>query len=196
MWDQRYAGEKFAYGTEPNDFLREHAAGLPVGETLCIGEGEGRNAVFLAALGHRVTAVDASAVGLAKANRLAAERGLSITTRHCDLAHFEFEPARWDTIVSIFCHLPGQLRERVHRVIPAALKPGGVLILEAYTPRQLEFATGGPPVDDMMMELDGLRRELAGLDFIHGIETIREVIEGDFHTGTGAVVQVIARRSE
>ena len=85
MWDERYASEDYAYGTEPNDFLREVAPRLPVGKTLCLGEGEGRNAVFLAGLGHRVTALDGSRVGLEKARRLAADRGVAIVLISSDM---------------------------------------------------------------------------------------------------------------
>lgn len=91
MWNKRYSGESYAYGTEPNDFLREQADHLPAGDTLCRGEGEGRNAVFLAGLGHNVTALDASAAGLAKARKLAAQCGVKIEALHADLAGFELE---------------------------------------------------------------------------------------------------------
>jgi SAM-dependent methyltransferase len=195
MWDQRYARDTYAYGTEPNDFLRQAAASLPVGTTLCLGEGEGRNAVYLAALGHQVTAVDASLVGLEKARRLAERKGVEITTIHADLADYDFAAGRWDLIVSIFCHLPPPLRTRVHRQAVKALTPGGAFVLEAYTPDQLHYATGGPPTAEMMMDLASLQQELQGLEIIHGVETLREIHEGEFHQGRGAVVQVIAIRS-
>ena len=194
MWDKRYSGESYAYGTEPNDFLREQADNLPIGDTLCLGEGEGRNAVFLAGLGHKVTALDASATGLEKAQKLAAERGAKIDTIHADLAKYELEANRWDVIVSIYCHLPPPLRMRVHGQIAQSLRPGGIFILEAFTPRQLEFKTGGPPVVEMMMNLEGLRRELTGLEFDVGQETVREVQEGTHHNGTSAVVQLVAHK--
>ena len=194
MWDKRYSGESYAYGTEPNDFLHEQADRLPVGDTLCLGEGEGRNAVFLAGLGHKVTALDASAAGLAKAQKLAAQCGVEIETIHADLAGYKLEANRWDAIVSIYCHLPPTLRIRVHNQVTQSLRPGGVFILEAFTPRQLEFGTGGPPVAEMMMDLELLCHELTGLAFDVGQETIREIHEGMFHNGTSAVVQLLARK--
>ncbi|MCG6897413.1 MAG: methyltransferase domain-containing protein [Thiocapsa sp.] len=194
MWDERYASEDYAYGTEPNDFLREVAPRLPVGKTLCLGEGEGRNAVFLAGLGHRVTALDGSRVGLEKARRLAADRGVAIDTIHSDLAHYTLEPAAWDCIVAIFVHLPPALRRQLHRQVVAGLRPGGVFVLEAYTPRQLELGTGGPPVAELMMELETLAEELTGLRFLRAAEAEREVHEGRYHAGTGAVVQILATR--
>ena len=195
MWNERYANDTYAYGTEPNDFLRQHAAQLPVGKTLCIGEGEGRNAVYLASLGHQVTALDASDVGLAKAKKLADQNGVTIETVHADLATYTFDVGAWDVIVSIFCHLPAAMRIRVHKQIPEALRPGGIFILEAYSPQQLEYATGGPPVKEMMMDLCSLKQELSELKFTHEAELVRDINEGEFHKGTGAVTQVISVRS-
>jgi SAM-dependent methyltransferase len=196
MWDKRYSGETFAYGIEPNDFLRGHAEQLPVGDTLSLGEGEGRNAVFLAGLGHKVSALDASKVGLAKAQVFAAQQGVEIETIHADLATYELEVNRWDVIVSVFCHLPEGLRKKVHGQIAGVLRPGGCLILEAYTPRQLEYKTGGPQIAAMMMDIDTLKGELSGLEFEVAQEVVREIREGAFHNGTGATVQLIARKAD
>lgn len=192
MWDERYNTDEFVYGTRPNDFLASVSGHLPRGRILCLAEGEGRNAVYLAKLGHQVLAVDQSAVGLAKAERLAVAGGVRIETRVVDLAHFDFEPARWDAVVSIFAHVPSDLRKKLHRGVVAGLRPGGLFVLEAYTAAQLELKTGGPPDADKMMSLASLREELAGLDFRHGAELEREVFEGKLHTGRGAVVQVLA----
>jgi SAM-dependent methyltransferase len=194
MWDERYSSEQFAYGKEPNDFLREVVDRLPVGRTLCLAEGEGRNAVFLATRGHDVTAVDMSLVGLGKANRLAEERDVTIETVHADLADFSIIPEDWDVIVSIFAHLPPALRRQVHQEVVAGLRPGGIFLLEAYTPEQLRYGTGGPPVEEMMMTLRNLEQELDGLEWLHAKELVREVHEGEFHHGDGAVVQLIGRK--
>jgi SAM-dependent methyltransferase len=194
MWDQRYGGEAYAYGTEPNDFLVAKAPELPMGRVLCLGEGEGRNAVWLAGQGHEVTALDASRVGLEKAERLAAERRVTITTVQSDLARYDIDPNAWDAIVSVFCHLPATLRADVHRRCVAGLRSGGVMLLEAYTPRQLGHGTGGPPVAELMMEEETLRAELAGLKFLHLQECEREIHEGAFHNGLGAVVQMAGRK--
>lgn len=193
-WDERYRGEEYVYGTEPNDFLRSVAGRLPLGRTLCIGEGEGRNGAFLAALGHEVTALDASAVGLAKAVRLAGSRGLLVHAVHADLADYAFEPQAWDVIVSIFCHTPPAVRRRVHAGAVGALRPGGVFVLEAYRPEQLGYRTGGPPTAELMMTLPELRAELAGLEIVHAAQLDREVREGRLHHGMAAVVQVLAVR--
>lgn len=193
-WDERYDTADFAYGRDPNAFLTDKGGMIPTGDVLCLAEGEGRNAVFLAKLGHRVVAVDSSAVGLAKAARLAGDNGVRIETVTADLAEFAMEPGRWDAIVSIFCHVPPPVRRALHRKVVEGLRPGGLFILEAYTPAQLALRTGGPPVEDLMMTLTGLREELAGLEFVEGREIERDVVEGRLHTGRGAVVQVVARK--
>ncbi len=196
-WDQRYAGDEFWYGTQPNDFLREHVAALPPhGRVLSLGEGEGRNAVFLAGQGFEVVGVDASVVALAKATRFARERGVAITTVQADLAQFPLGHAAWDVIVSIWCHLLLPLRARVHRDVVAALRPGGIFLLEAYTPAQLAFRTGGPPTLDLLVTAATLREELAGLEFEIAVEREREIHEGPRHNGHSAVVQVLARRPD
>lgn len=192
MWDQRYDTAEFLYGKEPNDFLAAMSARIPPGQALCLAEGEGRNAVYLAKLGHQVLAVDGSPVGLEKAKKLAAENRVSIETRVVDLASIEIEPGKWAAIVSIFAHVPSVMRKTLHRKVVKGLRPGGVLVLEAYTPAQLKLKTGGPPNEDLMMSLSSLRQELAGLNFLHALEMEREVVEGKLHTGRGAVVQVLA----
>lgn len=193
-WDVRYDADNFRYGTEPNDFLRAEVGRLPAdSRVLCLAEGEGRNAVFLAGAGHRPLGVDTSEVGLQKAEGLARERGVSIETLVADLATLQIRADHWDAVVSIWCHLPGPARRDLHRRVVAGLRPGGVLILEAYTPAQLQRGTGGPPDPDRFMTLAGLRHELEGLEFLVGREVVRDVHEGDLHHGSSDVVQVVAR---
>ena len=165
-------------------------------DVLCLAEGEGRNAVYLAREGYSVSAVDASAVGLEKAENLADESYVNINTQVADLANYEITPQAWDGVVSIFCHLPPNIRKALHRKIVEGLKPGGVLILEAYRPKQLKFKTGGPPETEFMMSLDELKGELAGLDFYHDAELDREIAEGRLNTGLSAVVQLVAIKAD
>ena len=117
-----------------------------------------------------------------------------IQTIHSDLNLYQAEPKYWDSIVSIFCHLPEAIRKRLYPALVASLKPGGYLILEAYTPEQLAFKTGGPPTITLLASLNTLKKELKGLEFIHAVEVYREIKEGKGHNGHGAVVQIIARR--
>ena len=162
FWNNRYAVASHVYGETPNAFVAEVAPEIPAGPVLCLAEGEGRNAVHLATLGHRVTAVDQSEVGLTKARRLAKTRGVKIETVMTDLADYTIAASAWAGIVATFAHLPPALRRRVHRDAVAGLQPGGVFILEAYTPAQLAFGTGGPKSPELLMTLAGLREELSG----------------------------------
>ena len=194
-WDEKYGAPGHYYGTEPNGFLRErHAVIPPGGRVLCLAEGEGRNAVFLAQQGYQVAAVDQSPVGLRKAQALAAERGVQIETVVADLAEYRIAPDHWDGIVSIWCHLPQPLRTAVHRQVVAGLNVGGAFLLEAYTPAQLGYGTGGPKSVDLLPTLAELRDELAGLDLVHAVEREREVHEGQGHFGLSAVVDIVAVR--
>lgn len=197
FWDARYgAADGYVFGTEPNDFLRTVAERIPAGPVLCLAEGEGRNAVFLATRGHAVTATDLSATGLAKARALAATRGVPLVTEVADLADYALTPGAWSGIVAIFMHLPPTLRRDVLARAAVGLRPGGVFIMEAYTPAQLAFGTGGPKDPALLPTLAQLRAELPGLEFEIGRELEREVHEGGGHTGRSAVVQVLARRVE
>jgi SAM-dependent methyltransferase len=194
-WDERYAQEDWVFGTEPNDFLREQAHRIPAGRILCLGEGEGRNSVYLAELGYEVVGVDRSQVGLDKAQALARQRGVFVETVVSSIEDFDLRPGEWEGIVSIFFHLPPELRRKVHAAVVRGLAPGGILILEAYTPRQLEFGTGGPPDPSRLLTLDLVYQELAGLEPLLAREIQREVNEGRLHRGLGSVVQFVGMRS-
>ncbi len=195
FWNERYSGDAYLYGTAPNDFVAAVAARIPPGPVLCLAEGEGRNAVHLASLGHAVTAVDQSAVALAKARRLAAARGVAIETVAADLSAHAIAPGEWAGIVSVWAHVPSAVRRELHARVVQGLQPGGWFVLEAYTPAQLAHDTGGPRNIDLLMTAAQLREELAGLDFEILRELERDVHEGTKHTGRAAVVQVLARRT-
>lgn len=194
MWDKRYDQKEYVYGTEPNDFLVNMAHHLPPGRVLCLAEGEGRNAVFLAGLGYDITCVDSSEVGLTKARQLARTKQVELNIEVADLAHYTLTKHTYSGIVSIFAHLPPMLRAKVHSQVVNALLPGGILLLEAYTPDQLNYGTGGPPSAEMMMQLSNLRKELHGLHFLHSRELVREINEGSLHNGNGSVVQIVAKK--
>jgi SAM-dependent methyltransferase len=198
MWDERYSEQGFAYGVEPNDFLEAILPTLNLpkdASCLFLAEGEGRNAVWAAEQGFQVVAVDSSKVGLEKAQTLARERGVSIQTEVADLGDYDLDVAKWDCIVGIFCHLPPMIRQRVLAAIPEALKPGGVFVLEGYTPQQLEYKTGGPHASDLMYTSEILKTALEGkLEIDRNEELMREVVEGKYHNGLAAVVQCIARK--
>lgn len=194
MWEARYLADEYVYGIDPNEFLVDAVSNTTPGRALCLADGEGRNGVYLATLGHAVTSVDLAASGMAKAARLADQRGVEMTTVIADLADYDLGENQWDLIVSIFAHTPPTIRARTHAAVVDALRTGGTFILEAYTPGQIGRGTGGPPVPELTMTLGGLRKELTGLTIEHGIETVRPVVEGAGHTGDGAVVQIVASK--
>lgn len=194
MWDSRYAEPGFAYGIEPNDFIVEQAEGLRMGRALCLGAGEGRNAIFLARRGFSVTAVDLSQVGLAKAKAWAEEHGLALETEVADLGTYQPPPESCELVVLVFCHLPPDLRPVVHRRAVEALAPGGTLLLEAYGKQQLGYGTGGPPAEPMLYDLDELRTDFDGLELLLAREQVRPIHEGRYHHGQGAVIQILGRK--
>ncbi len=196
LWDQRYSQDTYAYGRQPNEFLVSQIHRLPKGKVLSLAEGQGRNAIYLAELGYQVTAVDSSAVAMRHTGEFAQQAGVSVATITADLADFSIEKNQWDVILSIYCHLPSILRKKIHRQVIQGLHPGGIFLLESFTPQQIEHQTGGPKNVDMLPSLAILQDELAGLHFLHGQELERDVQEGLHHTGIAAVVQVLAIKDE
>ncbi len=196
FWDQRYGSpDDYVFGTAPNDFLLACTPHLPPGPILCLAEGEGRNAVHLARHGHVVTAVDQSKIGLTKASRLARQHHVSLTPIHADLADFAITPNAWSAVVSIFCHLPLSLRQKVHAAAAAGLCVGGAIVLEAYAPAQVNFNTGGPvKAPELLMTLAEVQQEFPGVEWEIAQNIERDVLEGSGHTGRAAVTQLFGRR--
>lgn len=196
MWNERFAGDAYYYGTEPNDFLVSQAARWQPGQrVLCLAEGEGRNAVWLARRGLDVTAVDLSDVGLDKTRRLAATHGVNVATVHADLADFDLGQAAWDGIVAIFAHLPSALRARVWPRIAPALRPGGCFVAESYAPGQQLRSTGGPRDVDMLPSADTMTAAFGAVLLTeHLWSGERDVREGQGHTGLALVTQYVGRR--
>ena len=195
FWNEKFATTDYAYGTEPNDFLVSAVTNLKRGATLSLAEGEGRNAVWLAQQGFTVSAIEQSEKGVGKTLRLALQRGVIVMAERGELETFHIQPNSWDLVVSIYAHTPQELRRKLHRQVVAGLKPGGVFVLEAYTPAQIPNNTGGPKDASLMPTAELLRSELAGLVFDHIEEVERDVVEGSLHTGTAHVVQVVAHRA-
>uniref|UniRef100_A0A7S3PKW3 tRNA-uridine aminocarboxypropyltransferase n=1 Tax=Aplanochytrium stocchinoi TaxID=215587 RepID=A0A7S3PKW3_9STRA len=196
LWDRRYAKKSFAYGKDPNDFLVE-AVGIcfkPNSHVLSLGEGEGRNGIYLALLGHKVTGVDQSPVGLAKARKFAKERDVDIKTIRADLTSYEPKLGDYDAVISIFCQFEPESQKRIHSKCINALKPGGIFVLEAYAPLQAELKTGGPSEPERLISAEMLRKDFNGFDILISREIERELTEGTYHRGRAAVVQFLARK--
>lgn len=195
FWESRYANDDFAYGKMPNDFLAEQAHKIrPNSKILCLADGEGRNSVYLAKLGHQVTSVDFSEKGTEKLRKWAKEENLDIKVICEDLNNFEIKENTWDCIVSIFMHLPSPLRQNIHSNICKGLKHEGLFILESYTPDQLNLKTGGPSDIKLLLQLKDLKNEIAGLRIIIAEEIEREVFEGKFHNGMSSVVRFLGEK--
>ncbi|SDH14263.1 SAM-dependent methyltransferase [Roseospirillum parvum] len=196
FWDQRFTGAKLVYGAEPNAFLVRQRHRLEPGmAVLAPGDGEGRNGVWLAQQGMRVTSVDASAVGLAKALRLALDRGVSLKTECADLTTWDWPQGRFDAAVLFYLHLPPEARRMVHGRLADSLKPGGWLILEAFHPDQTIHRTGGPGDPAMLYDLATLRQDFAALKEVEAEEALIELDAGHAHSGQGAVTRFVARRA-
>ena len=197
MWDERYNTPEYVFGVEPCHWLLMNQHRLPTaGEALALGDGEGRNGVYLASLGLSVTSVDLSQVGLAKARKLAASRGLSIETIQADLADYVPEPNTYALACSIYTHLPSPVRETIHRRVEAALQPGGLFIMEAFNHMQLqnEHTSGGPKTIDLLYGLDDLLSDFRNMRILDAFEGQTLLDEGPRHQGLGQVVRLVLEK--
>lgn len=194
-WEQRFATDEYVFGTEPNAFLLSQQHRLKPGQSvLAVADGEGRNGVWLARHGLLVTAVEASANALTKARRLAEKHGVSIQLEQANLLAWQWPVASYDVVVAIFIQFlaPGE-RERVFEAMKHALKPGGLLILQGYTPRQLEFRTGGPSEVEQLYTSRMVQSLLSGMQILQLHEHDDVLAEGFGHSGMSAVIDVVAR---
>jgi SAM-dependent methyltransferase len=195
-WNARFEGEDFHFGTEPNVWLAEHAALWQPGQrVLCVADGEGRNSVFLARRGLAVDAFDISPVGVEKARRLARQAGVEVNFAVSDCDAFPWRREHYDGVAAIFVQFADPpMRERLFAAMKACVKPGGTLVIQGYTPKQLEYRTGGPPFASHLYTPSLLREAFAEFR----IEVLREyeaeVSEGKGHRGHSALIGLVARR--
>jgi SAM-dependent methyltransferase len=194
-WDARYDRPDYLFGTEPAAFLRRAARHIPPGSrVLAVADGEGRNSVHLAALGHRVTAMDASPVALAKARRLAEARGVAVEFREADILAWDWAADPFDAILAVFIQfLAPAERARVFAGFGEALRPGGLLLLHGYAPRQVGYGTGGPPQAANMYTLPLLEAAFPGWDILEARDHDAEISEGTGHHGRSALIDFVAR---
>ncbi len=195
FWEQRYGADEYAYGVEPNAFLVDQAGQLaPQSKLLVVGDGEGRNGVWLAGQGMQVTSVDYSAEGVKKSQALAAQRGVNVNAICADLTAWAWPEGEFDAVAAIFVHFPSSIRAQLHAAMLKALKPGGLLILEGFHKDQLNYESGGPPNEDMLYTTDMLRGDVKDTDIILLEQGVTMLDEGRFHSGDGAVVRLVAER--
>ena len=198
FWDERYDRADYIFGEAPNAFLAAQAARLTGYRTaLAVADGEGRNGVFLAEQGLDVMAIDASPVGLAKAERLAAKRGVTLSTRHLDIAAYEWPDAGFDVIAAIFIQFaPPAMRTALFAGMVRALAPGGMLLLQGYRPEQLGYGTGGPGQIENLYTEDMLRAAFAALDILSLDSHDTVLSEGTAHAGPSALIDLVARKPD
>jgi SAM-dependent methyltransferase len=195
-WNRRFEADGYVFGTEPNTWLREHAdAWHPGQRVLCVADGEGRNSVWLARRGLAVDAFDIAEAGVAKARRLAAEHGVPVNFAVADCDSLAWPDGAYDGVAAIFVQFADPaMRERLFANIQRCLKPGGTLVLQGYTPKQLEYKTGGPPIASHLYTPDMLRDAFAAMEILELREYEAEVAEGTGHSGWSALVGMVARR--
>jgi SAM-dependent methyltransferase len=196
FWNERFAGDDYLFGTEPNAFLATQRDRLKPGmQALAVADGEGRNGVWLAQQGLNVLAADFSPVALAKAVKLAETAGVTLTTECVDLAVWDWGEPRFDVVAAIFVQFttPPE-RARMFANIKHVLKPGGLLLLEGYTPKQLKYGTGGPSQIENLYTRSLLEREFADMDILHLAEYDAELDEGARHKGMSALIDLVARK--
>lgn len=195
-WNGRFATESYIFGTRPAAFLVGNAHYIPPRSRVLVpADGEGRNSVFLAEMGHRVVATDIAEEGITKARKLAVVRGVSVEFRHLDLQGWQWPEGEFDAVVPVFIQFaPPAFRDEIVAGVKRAVRPGGVVLLHGYTPKQLEYRTGGPPVVEQLYTEELLRAAFADWDLLRLEAYERELDEGEGHRGRSAIIDLIARR--
>ncbi|KAB2926247.1 MAG: class I SAM-dependent methyltransferase [Dechloromonas sp.] len=198
FWSERYrsVGDDYLFGTAPSRFLacRSELLGS-LGDVLSVADGEGRNAVWLAEQGCRVTATEISPVALAKAARLARGRHVEVNFVQADLLAWDWPVAAFDGVIGVFIQFVGAAeRQILFDAMKRALRPGGVLLLHGYTPRQLDYRTGGPSAVENLYTVAMLEAEFAGWEILELREYEESISEGSGHAGQSALIDLVARR--
>lgn len=198
-WNDRYSSEEFAYGTEPNNYLKEQLEKLEPGSILFPAEGEGRNAVFAATKGWKVSAFDISSEGKSKALRLAENQKTSIDYQIGELETLNFQAGQFDAIALIYAHFPAEIKSSIHQMLDRYLRKGGIIIFEAFSKSHLDYVTknekvGGPKDIGSLFSMDEIRADFPNYDIIELEEKEIELSEGVFHNGTGSVIRFTGRK--
>lgn len=196
MWNERYAGADYLFGTRPAEFVVRHVGLLTPGmSVLSVADGEGRNSVWLAEQGLRVTAMDGAPNAVDKARRLAAERGVQVDFNVADITTWDWEARPYDAVLGVFIQFaPPPLRDAIFAGMRRAVKPGGLVMLHGYAPRQVGYGTGGPACADNMYTDAILRQAFDGFEVLTLTDYDAEISEGTGHSGLSALVDCILRR--
>lgn len=198
-WNDRYSQKEFAYGTQPNNYLKEQLEKLHPGEILFPAEGEGRNAVFAATLGWTVSAFDISTEGKSKALRLAKENKVTINYQVGLLEDLDFKSEQFDVIALIYAHFPADIKSSYHKALDKYLPRDGLVIFEAFSKKHLEYIAknekvGGPKEIEMLFSIEEIQSDFANYEIIELVEKEIELSEGQFHNGKGSVIRFVGRK--
>jgi len=194
QWNERFGGENYFYGTEPNAFVKEQLLKLNPGKILFLAEGEGRNSVYAAKIGWEVDAVDFSTAGKEKAEQLASANNVKINYVISDLNEFLFKENHYDAIVNTFFHALEDSRISIHNKVKSSLKTGGRYILEAFDKAQIKRNTGGPKDTDLLYSLEEINSDFQDFDFIHFSKEEVTLREGDMHNGQAVVIRFVGEK--
>ena len=198
-WNDRYSKSSFAYGEQPNNYLKEQLEKLNVGTILFPAEGEGRNAVFAATLGWKVSAFDISIQGKNKALHLAEINKVTIDYQVGELQTLNYIPEQFDVIALIYAHFPADIKSRYHKMVDKYLRKNGFVIFEAFSKRHIDYIAknenvGGPKDIAMLFSIDELKSDFANYEIIELEEKEIELSEGLFHNGKGSVIRFVGRK--
>ncbi|CEJ68914.1 Ubiquinone biosynthesis O-methyltransferase [Chryseobacterium oranimense G311] len=198
-WNDRYSNEEFAYGTEPNNYLKEQLEKLKPGTILFPAEGEGRNAVFAATKGWEVSAFDISNEGKNKALQLAANQNVAIDYQVGELQTLNFQAEQFGVIALIYAHFPAEIKSSIHRMLDQYLRKGGVIIFEAFSKNHLDYIAknervGGPKDIGSLFSIDEIKADFPNYSIIELEEKEIELHEGLFHNGTGSVIRFVGQK--
>lgn len=198
-WEERYKNQQYAYGTEPNEYLKRQLEKIPVGKILFAAEGEGRNAVFAARLGWTVSAFDISSAGKNKALRLAGENGVSMDYCIGELPSLGYEAEQFDAIALIYAHFPAGIKSTYHKLLDKYLREGGIVIFEAFSKNHLEYRQkdekiGGPADLASLFSVEEIKTDFENYDIMELAEKEIELSEGLYHNGIGSVIRFVGQK--
>ena len=198
-WDDRYSNEEFAYGTTPNNYLKEQIEKLNTRTILFPAEGEGRNAVFAAKLGWEVSAFDISEEGKNKAIKLAETNNVVIDYKVGQLETLNYKAEQFDAIALIYAHFPAEIKSSIHKTLETYLRKGGIIIFEAFSKKHLEYLAindkvGGPKDIESLFSIEEIQADFPNYEIIELEEKEIELNEGLFHNGKGSVIRFVGRK--
>ena len=198
-WNDRFREKEYAYGTEPNEFLKAQLQQLNPGSILFGAEGEGRNAVYAATLGWKVCAFDISIEGKKKALALAADKGVSIEYQVGHLPDLNFQEEPFDVVALIYAHFPPSVRPKYHQILDRKTKKGGLVIFEAFGKNHLHYRKknpkiGGPPNLDLLFSTDEIQSDFKDYQVLELAEKEIELSEGLYHNGKGSAIRFVGRK--